>query len=204
MKDAANVLDNFPLPNGCGATLFYSFCCSVVAAAMPPIHSSPSIKHFDEASCYFFLSFSPVIECWNQSVFCVYSKREAHLLRRLEKFSVIFRMCPAGISRIWKTRSWVRVAFTTWTSCVWGFRGDNQWGIISFTSALTHDSEAQTRCRSVEMGKIHPERARPPLRPSRRTATRHYFSVDVGRCASLLSPSWHGETSTAVQPPPLR
>lgn len=25
MKDAANVLNNFPLANGCGATLFYCF-----------------------------------------------------------------------------------------------------------------------------------------------------------------------------------
>lgn len=59
MKDAANVLDNFPLPNGCGATLFYSFSSSVVPTTMPPIRSSPSIKHVDEASCNFFSFFCP-------------------------------------------------------------------------------------------------------------------------------------------------
>ena len=77
MKDAANVRDNFPLLNGCGTTLFYSFCCSVVATAMPPACSSSSVKSVDETSCnslFFFF----VIKCRNQTVFCVYSRQESY------------------------------------------------------------------------------------------------------------------------------
>lgn len=72
MKDAANVLDNFPLPNGCSATLFYSFSSSVVATAMPPIRSSPSIKHVDEASCDFFSFFCHQMSKCRKCFLCVF------------------------------------------------------------------------------------------------------------------------------------
>lgn len=99
-KNAANILDNFPLPNGCGTTLFYSFFCSVVATAMLPVCSNPSIKHVDEASCYFFSFFmSSNVKIRVFSV-CIRGGVGGGVnLLCQGNVSVIFRTCPAGILR---------------------------------------------------------------------------------------------------------
>lgn len=162
----------------------YLSCFSVVATAMLPVRSIPLIKRVDEASCYFFSFFCHQM---SDSVFSVRIRGGSHICSVGLKNSLWYLECVQLVFQeilYIKDTKFVRVANTTWTSCVWGFRGDNQWGIISFTSALTHSSEAEMRHRSVEMGKINPDQGRPSLRPF---SAQHYFSVLCQTVVTLLA-----------------
>lgn len=119
------------------AALHYStvllLCCRHGNAAGP-------FKSINQACWWSFLLFlfffcAIKLNVENPSIFCVFaggglicSVGLKNSLWYLERVQLVSRS-------IWKTQSWVHMAFNTWASCVWGFWGDNRWGIISFTSA---------------------------------------------------------------------
>lgn len=106
MKDAANVLDNFLFIMAMAPHYSTCFWCSVVATRTTLVYSAPAMKHVDESFLPFLFFFLlPNVEVF--SMCCRDSTLQKsyggwgtlNLLCQFGNFSVIFRMCPAGISR---------------------------------------------------------------------------------------------------------